>query len=164
MMMTESIYTNPRLLQMTENNKENICNAIKDKWLDASEIAKIIGVSCSRTRVLCTLLVNDGYIEYQERQIVYDAIGGRKRRYYKALKPYIKKVIELRDPKDMTRPAVYYGQDKFWNPWEPKLPEGTLREVKLFNEKDNDYFHKPLKKRGAINIGSTFSLYDGAIL
>ena len=44
MIMTESIYTNPRLLQMTENNKENICNAIKDKWLDASEIAEIIEI------------------------------------------------------------------------------------------------------------------------
>ena len=162
--MTESIYTNPRLLQMTENNKENICNAIKDKWLDASEIAEIIGVSRSRASVLCRILGEDGYVEYQERLTAYEAIGGRKRRYYKALKPYVKKHIELRDPKDMTRPAVYYGQDKFFNPWAPKLPEGTLREVKLFNEKDSDYFHAPLKKRGAISIGSTFSLYDGAIL
>ena len=162
--MTESIYTNPRLLQMTENNKENICNAIKYEWMDAGEIAKIIGVSRSRASVLCKHLVNDGYVEYQERQMIERGLNGRRRRFFRAIKEYIPIEITLKDPSEMTRPAVYYGQDKFWNPWEPKLPEGTLREFSLFNEKDSDYFHKPLKKRGAISIGSTFSLYDGATL
>jgi hypothetical protein len=163
-MKMQSVYTNPRLLLSTENNKYNICEAIKDEWLDADTIGEIVGVSRSRASVLCRLLGDDGYVEYTEKQMVKEGQNGRRRRYYKALKPYIKKDIQLKDPKDLVRPQVYYGSGKIFNPWEPKLPEGTLREVKLFNEKDSDYFHKPLKKRGAINIGSTFSLYDGATL
>ena len=162
--MTQSVYTNPRLLLATENNKKNICDAIKDEWLDAFDIAEIVGISKSRASVLCKLLGNEGYVEYTEKHMAIDGKNGRKRRFFKAIKEYIPKDIQLKDPSEMTRPAVYYGQDKFWNPWEPKLPEGTLREVKLFNEKDSDYFQRPLKKRGAINIGSTFSLYDGATL
>ena len=162
--MTESIYTNPRLLQMTENNKENICNAIKDEWLDADAIGKIIGVSRSRASVLCRILGEEGYVKFEEKQMVKDAPNGRRRRFYRAIKPYVQKKIILKDPKEMTRPAKYYGQGIMFNPWEPKLPEGTLREVSLFNDKDADYFHAPLKKRGAISIGSTFSLYDSATL
>ena len=63
----ESIYTNPRLLQMTENNKENICNAIKDEWLDADAIGKIIGVSRSRASVLCRILGEEGYVKFEEQ-------------------------------------------------------------------------------------------------
>ena len=162
--MNKDIYKNQKLLQMTEDNKENICKAIKDKWLDAYDISKILGVSRSRASVLCKLLVNDGYVEYIEKPMTRDMPNSRKRRFYKLIKEYVPTKILLRERSEMTRPAVYYGQDKFWNPWAPKLPEGTLREVKLFNEKDNDYFRKPLKKRNAISIGSTFSLYDGATL
>ena len=149
---------------MTENNKENICKSIKDEWLDAYAIAKILGLSKCRINVLCKILVEEGYVKYEEKQMVRDINNSRKRRFFKAIKQYVPAKILLRERSEMTRPAVYYGQDKFWNPWEPKLPEGTLREFSLFNEKDSDYFHKPLKKRGAISIGSTFSLYDGATL
>jgi hypothetical protein len=163
-MKMQSVYTNPRLLLSTENNKKNICDAIKDEWLDADAIGEIVGVSRSRASVLCRLLGEEGYVEYVEKQMIKDGKNGRQRRFYKAIKEYIPKDIQLKDPATLVRPQQYYGTGVMFNPWEPKLPEGTLREVKLFNEKDNDYFHAPLKKRGAISIGSTFSLYDGATL
>lgn len=162
--MTTSVYTNPRLLLSTENNKKNICDAIKNEYLDAETIAEIVGLSKCRINVLCKILGEDGYVEYQEKHMMKDGKNGRRRRFFKSIKEYIPKDIQLKDPSEMTRPASYYGQGKVFNPWEPKIPQGTLREFKLFSEKDADYFHRPLKKRGAINIGSTFSLYDGATL
>lgn len=155
-----SIYTNPRLLLSTENNKKNICEAIKDEWLDAETIGEIVGISKSRASVLCKLLGEEGYVEYTEKQMIINGLNGRRRRFYKAIKQYTPKDIELKNPRDMVRPFQYYGTGKLFNPWEPKLPEGTAREVKLFTEKDNDYFHRPLRKNYATGIGSTFSLYE----
>ena len=61
--------------------------------------------------------------------------------------------------------AKPYGTGEFFNPWTPSIPKGVNeRTVRLFNEKDNDYFKMPLKKSRKNTIGSTFSLYDGAIL
>ena len=162
--MDTSVYTNPRLLLMTEQNKTNICQVLKDKWLDAASLGKEIGLSTSRASVLCKYLVEEKYVEYQEEQMIKDAPNGRRRRFYKALKDYVPKEIQLKKPAKYSRANNYYGVGEFFNPWQPKLPEGTKREVSLFNEKDPDYFHNPLKKRGAISIGSTFSLYDGATL
>ena len=36
----------------------------------------------------------------------------------------------------------------------------NLRKVKLFDEKDHDYFRQPLRKTGKTAIGSSFSIYD----
>jgi len=160
----QSVYTNPRLLLITEQNKTNICELLLGKSLDALTIAEAVGLSHSRITVICKQLSKDGYVTYDDINVLKDASNKRKRRFYTGIKLYVPKEIQLKVPSKHTRENLYYGQGKLFNPWEPKIPEGSLREVSLFNEKDNNYFKMPLKKRGAISIGSTFSLYDGATL
>jgi hypothetical protein len=49
-----SIYTNPRLLLSTENNKKNICEAIKDEWLDAETIGECWHIKIKSQRTMQT--------------------------------------------------------------------------------------------------------------
>jgi predicted transcriptional regulator len=163
-MKMTSVYTNPRLLLMTEQNKTNICQVLKDKWLDAESLGKEIGLSTSRASVLCKHLGEEGYVEYQEEQMIKDAPNGRKRRFYRAIKDYVPKEIQLKKPAKYSRANNYYGVGEFFNPFVSKPTGGVAINHKLMETKSNDYFHRPLRKRGAISIGSTFSLYDGATL
>ena len=152
-------FTNPSRLAATEQNKSKICNAAQDKWLDADTISQQIGISYSRASVLSGILVEEGYMECEDRVTTQSSGNKRKRRFYKTLKEYVEKEFEIREQGKYYRPNNYYGNGKVFNPWEPKIPQGTARTVELFNEKDHDYFRQPLKSKKH-GIGSTFSLYD----
>lgn len=157
-----SPYVNPSRLMATEQNKTKICEVAKDKWLDAETIAKEIGISYSRVTVLGKILCDEGFMEYED---VMQKCGRvrRTRRHFKTLKPYIENKIQLKEQGKYYRPNNYYGNGKVFNPWEPKIPQGTARTVELFNKKDHDYFRQPLKSKKH-GIGSTFSLYDSYAL
>jgi len=161
----ENKFANPKRLNMTEVNKEKICNYLKNVWMDSDTVAAKIGFSYVRAYSLMNSLTEAGYLIFEVRKMRISEKKTSMRRFYTATNKIFvaKKFVESKEVK-VFRPNLYYGNGKFFNPWEPKLPEGTLREVSLFNDKDADYFHAPLKKRGAISIGSTFSLYDGATL
>lgn len=153
-------FTNPCKLASTEKNKTKICEAVKEKWLDGYEIAKLIGISYSRVSVLAKVLGEDGFIEYKE-ELTMHTNGGRKRRYFHTIKPYVEKKIELKEQGKYYRPNNYYGAGEFFNPFAPKIPEGgTPRKIELFDEKDNSYFSQPLRKLKSNGIGSTFSIYQ----
>lgn len=161
----QSVYTNPRLLLITEQNKTNICELLLGKSLDALTIAEAVGLSHSRITVICKQLSKDGYVTYDDINVLKDASNKRKRRFYTGIKLYVPKEIQLKVPSKHTRENLYYGQGKLFNPWEPKIPQGGEPVThKMFDEKDNNYFARPLKKAKPIGIGSTFSLYDAAIL
>lgn len=159
-------FTNPSGLRATENNKKKIYELSKGKLINAKELSELMGISYSRASVLCSYLVASEHLEYVD-MVVPQASGNKRRcRYFKATaKEYIPTEYITEETKrkyEAKRPTQYYGNGKVFNPWEPKLPEGMERTVRLFNDKDHDYFRQPLKKAKRVSIGSTFSLYDGA--
>ena len=156
-------FTNPTRLISTEENKYKICLAVKKKWLDSQTIANQIGLSYSRVNVLSNQLIKEGCLIVDEIQGPNFKFNKRMLRVYKCVKEYVPKEFEViaKQRESYYRPNNYYGNGEFFNPWQPAIPEGKGKIVKLFEEKDNKYFYAPLKKSKPISIGSTFSLFDG---
>ena len=65
-----SVYTNPRLLLITEQNKTNICELLLGKTLDSYAIGEAVGLSHSRISVLCKQLSIDGYLRYDDVNVM----------------------------------------------------------------------------------------------
>ena len=161
-------FTNPTRLIATEENKYKICLAVKNEWLDSLTIGKKIGLSYSRVNVLSNQLIKEGHLIVDEIQGPNFKFNKRMLRVYKCIKEYVPQEFEViaKRRESYYRPNNYYGNGKFFNPWQPAIPQTTSKGtiVKLFEEKDNSYFYAPLKKSKPVSIGSTFSLYDGAAL
>lgn len=156
--MSENInkYTNPLGFIATENNRLNIYNVLLNKSLDGQEIAKKVGISYSRVNVLLKYLIDNKHVVMEKVKIP----NQKSRRFYSSTNvPYIKRNKFTAENGRYYKPNNYYGVGEFFNPWQPRIPEGKGKVIKLFEQKKDDYFKRTLKRTNIVNIGSSFSMF-----
>lgn len=150
-------------LMKAEVTKELIYKLLKQ---NGEMTIKQLSVECDRAGntigKLIKLMVESGHVKGEMRKDGYRTHNLNV--YSLTGLEYKKKTYKQVEAEYLDRPVGYgFDKDKFFNPFEPKIPQGGKPMVRqLFNEKDNDYFKMPLKKSGPVSIGSTFSLMDGA--
>lgn len=145
-------------LLKTEQNKENVIKILGDEEMLIIEVTKKLGTCKFTAQQALRLLLEDGYVVRRSIKV-----KGAINHLYKASgKPFVKKTYEeLESNYSLPEKNQYYGADRFWMPWMPVIPQGSQpKTFKLFEQKDNEYFHAPLRKNHATGIGSTFSLYE----
>lgn len=147
------------IMMQTDKNKEMVYNACKDKSLSGKDIKELFNFSFHQAKAYLETLVEEKHIskvkfyskpnrcwiaQYRSTDLVY------KPRTEQQVMDHLVKVYGGRS-------TLQFGEGKYD---ELIANNPNLRKVKLFEEKDNDYFKQPLKKSGKTHIGSTFSVYD----
>ena len=146
----------------SEDNKEQVLALMNGREMSVSEVAVEWG-KCKFT----SQKTLKGLVDAQVMTVRFVKISGSRTALFKPNgKQYVKKTREEIEAEYVHGTSNNpYGTGEFFNPWSPQIPEGSDKRVmKLLENKGNEYFKQPLRKRGAISIGSTFSLMDGATL
>lgn len=151
-------------LLRTEENKELLVGLLKKhKQLTMEQLLPMCSMGGFTIRKAMKLMIESGHVKTWKLKegnktnvIVYELTGNDFKK---------KTAKELKDTYVRRSTQYGYGEGEFWMPWMPKVPQGSkVKKIKLFDEKDHDYFNQPLRENKATGIGSTFSLYEGYAL
>ena len=147
------------IMMQTDRNKELVYKTCKDKSLSAKDLAALLGFTFHQTAAYLNILEENNHLEkikfYSKPKRCWIAQYKSTDLVYKPRTE--NQVIEQLEKSYGGRSALQFGEGKFD---ELIANNPNLRKIKLFEEKDNDYFRQPLKKSGKTTIGSTFSVYE----
>ena len=149
------------IMMQVDLNKEIIYNACKEKALTGQDIVQMFGFTFHQAKSYLEQLLEDNHLEKNK-------IYHKKRRCWLALYKSTNLVYKPRTAAQVEEYLIkVYGGRTTQSFGEGKFDDliannPNLRKVKLFDEKDHDYFKQPMKKTGKTSIGSTWSLYDSA--
>ena len=147
------------IMMQTDKNKEVVYNACKERQLSGKDVKELFGFSFHQAKAYLQTLEEEKHLtkvkfyskvnkcwvaQYKATDLVYTP------RTEQQVMDYLVKVYGGRS-------TLQFGEGKY-DDLISKNP--NLRKVKLFEEKDNEYFRQPLKKSGKTHIGSTFSVYE----
>ena len=165
--MARSNASNAKRMLQSEINRERVLKCCKD-WKSASQMAKELNCCDFVVFKAIKALKEFNCLDFKKDP------GTRQSMHYKANgTPYVKRTYEelleictntnysARTPdigKDSYRIGRTLVQEKFFNPWEPKIPEGNaVHEYRLWDKKDN---HRHALRKREVSIGSSFSVFD----
>lgn len=147
------------LMLEVELYKEKIYLACKDKALTTLEVKEMFKITFHQTKNYLASLEENKHLDkikfYSKPKKCWVV-------QYKSTDYEFKPKTELQIEEHLQkiyggRTLAAFGEGKHDN---LIANNPNLRKVKLFDEKDHDYFRQPLRKTGKTAIGSSFSLYD----